>query len=293
MKKKIWTVILVVILFLVVPIPAGPYKDGGTKEYKAMTYRVIKWNKLLNIQYTDLDFPEFQHGCFHKTSVYWFPDNFESQRKLYDSEIKTILDREGYIDYFVLVNKENKLPDEWEDKLETVTIKNSLGDDVEVEKRAYEAYSMLKEDLASEGIFVELDSARRSVAAQQRIWDDFTVKYGEEYTKRYVAVPGYSEHHTGLALDLYLVIDGADVYENEDMVEYPEIWAQIHEKLADYGFILRYLDGKESITGYGYEPWHIRYVRSKDAARFIMDHGDTLEEYLGRLPETDVAPPEE
>ena len=293
MKKKIWIVILVVILFLVVPIPAGPFKDGGTKEYKAIAYRIVKWNKHLNIEYMDLDFPEFQHGCFHKTSIYWFPKNFKGQRELYDSEIKAILDREGYIDYLALVNKENKLPDDWEDKLETVTIKNSLGDDVEVEKRAYEAYSKLRDDLASEGIFVELDSARRSVAAQQQIWDDFTVKYGEDYTKRYVAVPGYSEHHTGLALDLYLVIDGVDVYEHEDMVEYPEIWAKIHEKLADHGFILRYLEGKESITGYGYEPWHIRYVRSPELAKLITVQGVTLEEYLGKLPVTDVTPPEE
>ena len=78
----------------------------------------------MNIEYMDLDFPEFQHGCFHKTSIYWFPKNFKGQRELYDSEIKAILDREGYIDYLALVNKENKLPDDWEDKLETVTIKN-------------------------------------------------------------------------------------------------------------------------------------------------------------------------
>ena len=197
------------------------------------------------------------------------------------------------IDYLVLVNKENKLPGDWEDKLETVTVKNSLGDDVEVEKEAYEAYLKLKEALASEDVHVDLDSARRSVAEQQRIWDDFMEKYGETYTKRTVAVPGYSEHHTGLALDLYLNIDGVDVYYNEDMVEYPEIWEKIHEKLAEYGFILRYLEGKEAITGYGYEPWHIRYVGSAEIAKEITDKGVTFEEYLGRLPEGDVAPPKD
>ena len=197
------------------------------------------------------------------------------------------------IDYLVLVNKENKLPDDWEEKLETVTVKNSLGDDVEVEKQAYDAYLKLKEALAAEDVYVDLDSARRSVSEQQRIWDDFTVEYGEDYTKRYVAVPGYSEHHTGLALDLYLNIDGKDVYLNEDMVEYPEIWAKIHEKLAEFGFILRYLEGKEAITGYGYEPWHIRYVGSAETAKEITDKGVTLEEYLDRLPVGNVAPPED
>ena len=71
-----------------------------------------------------------------------------------------------------------------------------------------------------------------------------------------------------------------DVYENEDMVQYPEIWEKIHPKLADHGFILRYLEGKEDITGYSYEPWHIRYVDSPEIAHEITDAGITLEEYL-------------
>ena len=196
---------------------------------------------------------------------------------------------ESAIDYLVLVNKQNPLPEGWEEALDTVTIQNSLGDDVEVESKAYDAYLDLKADLEEEGVYVDLDSARRSVAAQQRIVDDFTEKYGEDYVRQYVAVPGYSEHHTGLALDLYLVIDGVDVYENEDMVKYPEIWEKIHAKLADHGFILRYLEGKEDITGYSYEPWHIRYVDSPEIAQEIADAGITLEEYLGAVPESEKA----
>ena len=140
--------------------------------------------------------------------------------------------KEG-IDYMVLVNKLNPLPDDWEDEVETVHMTNSVGDDVEVEKKAYDAYLKLKEDLEKEDVHVDLDSARRTVEAQQKIWDDFTEEYGEAYTKKTVAQPGYSEHHTGLALDLYLIIDGKDVVENEDMIQYPEIWEKIHAKLAD------------------------------------------------------------
>ena len=194
-------------------------------------------------------------------------------------------------DYLVLVNKENKLPEDWEKDLDTVTVKNTAGWDVETEKEAYDAYLKLKEALEKEGVHVDLDSARRSVEEQQKTWDDFMEKYGEVYTKRTVAVPGYSEHHTGLALDLYLIIDGRDILENEDLVQYPEVWAKIHEKLPEYGFILRYLEGKEAITGYGYEPWHIRYVGSADIAKEITEKGMTLEEYLGVLPKGDVAPP--
>ena len=56
--------------------------------------------------------------------------------------------------------------------------------------------------------------------------DRFIEKYGADYANKTVAQPGYSEHHTGLALDLYLIIDGKDVVENEDMIQYPEIWAK-------------------------------------------------------------------
>ena len=194
------------------------------------------------------------------------------------------------IDYLALVNKLNPLPDGWEDALETVHVTNSVGDDVEVEKQAYGAYSALKADLEqNDGIYLELDSARRSVAAQQDIMDRFTEKYGADYAAKTVATPGYSEHHTGLALDLYFRIPGddgefTDVYYNEDMMkpEYEGVWSAIHAKLADYGFILRYLKGKEYITGYGYEPWHIRYVGDARIAREIMARpGMTLEVWLG------------
>ena len=185
------------------------------------------------------------------------------------------------IDYMALVNKTHPLPDNWENQLETVHMTNSVGDDVEVEKKAYDAYLKLKADLEKEGVYVDLDSARRSVADQQRIMDEFTKEHGADYAAKTVAKPGYSEHHTGLALDLYLIVDGKDIVENEDMIKYTDIWAKIHQKLADYGFILRYLDGEEHITGYGYEPWHIRYLDNMDIAKEITAKGITLEEYLG------------
>ncbi|MBR1749265.1 MAG: M15 family metallopeptidase [Ruminococcus sp.] len=192
------------------------------------------------------------------------------------------------IDYMALVNKTHKLPDDWEKNLETVKMTNSIKDEVEVEKKAYDAYLKLKADLEKEDIYVDLDSARRSVKEQQRIMDEFTEEYGKDYALKTVATPGYSEHHTGLALDLYLIVDGKDITENEDMIKYTDIWAKIHEKLADYGFILRYLDGSEHITGYGYEPWHIRYIDNVGIAKEITSKGITFEAYLGTYTGGDV-----
>ena len=191
------------------------------------------------------------------------------------------------MDYMVLVNKLNPLPEDWEENLKTEHFTNSVGDDVEVEINAYREYLDLKKELETEGIFVDLDSARRSVQAQQEIMDHFTEKYGADYAAKVVAVPGYSEHHTGLALDLYLIVDGKDIVYNEDLVTYPEIWEKIHAKLADHGFILRYLPGKEHITGYAYEPWHIRYIQDRETAAKIMAEGITLEGYLGAAVESD------
>ena len=148
-----------------------------------------------------------------------------------ETEAEAETEEGSVIDYMVLVNQSNQLPDGWEEALETTTITNSVGDEVYVESKAYEAYCKLKEAVEKdlEGydkgeVRLELDSAYRSVAAQQKIVEDFTEKYGEDYVKKYVAVPGYSEHHTGLALDLYFTIDGKDIYENEDLVQYPDIW---------------------------------------------------------------------
>ncbi len=189
------------------------------------------------------------------------------------------------LDYLVVVNKQNPLPENWESIVKTVTVTNQRDREVEVEETAYEAYLKLKEDLKQEGIYVDLDSVRRTVAEQQRIMDDFTAEYGSDYAQKYVAVPGYSEHHTGLALDLYLIVNGEAVIENEDMMAHPEIWEVVHKRLPEYGFILRYMPGKEHITGYGYEPWHLRYVGT-ETAKEITEKGVTLEGYLGLVKET-------
>ena len=193
------------------------------------------------------------------------------------------------VNYLVLVNKLHPLPDGWEDSIETVSLTNSVGDTVVVEKKAYKAYEKLAADLEkNDGIHLELDSAYRSIAEQQAIMDNYIVKYGADYAARTVAVPGYSEHQTGIALDLYFQLDGEDVYYNEDMMKHPEVWEKIHAKLAKYGFILRYLEGKEHITGYAYEPWHIRYVDNPKIAEDITSSGKTFEEYLGAVKTADV-----
>ena len=201
-------------------------------------------------------------------------------------------------DYLVLVNKQNKLPEDWESVIELEDATNTIPEGVElseengylatdvfrVEKKALEAFRALQADLEQNGIIILLDSTYRSVARQEELWQEFEEKYGLEYTQNTVAEPGTSEHHTGLAIDVCIIKDGAVINENADMIEEREIFSEIHAKLADYGFILRFPEGGKEITGYDYEPWHFRYV-GVEAAQEIAEQGVTLEEYLGTVPE--------
>lgn len=183
-------------------------------------------------------------------------------------------------DYLVLVNKYSKLPDDWESNVELVSAKDAWGENIKIEKKTYENYKKLKKALEKDGVTIELDSVYRSIKEQQKLWDDWTVEKGIDYVKKYVAVPGFSEHHTGLAVDICLRKDGKLIYENDDMIADRETFAKIHAKLADYGFILRYLENRDDITGYAYEPWHLRYIGDSKIAKKIMDKDITFEEYL-------------
>ncbi len=186
------------------------------------------------------------------------------------------------INYLVLVNKENKLPDNWESLLELADATDAWGDGVKVEKVALRHFYDLKRELEQEGIYIELDSAYRSVAEQDDLWARWSEdpEKGPEYVEKYVAKPGYSEHHTGLAIDICLKKKGKIIADNDAMIKEKAIFSKVHARLANNGFILRYPEGKENITGYSYEPWHLRYIGRVDIAREIMENGITLEEYL-------------
>ena len=183
------------------------------------------------------------------------------------------------IDYQVLVNKEHPISNDF---IEHVTLVNTMsvyGDEVQMEKSTYQAYLDLHDALLNEGVEIGVDSSYRSIEEQQSVMDEFIEKYGKDYAIRTVAKPGTSEHHTGLAVDIVPKVNGKWIVENEDMLKETEIFAVIHSKLPEFGFILRYPEGKKNITGYDYEAWHLRYV-GKEVAQEIFNKHCTLEEYL-------------
>lgn len=124
--------------------------------------------------------------------------------------------------------------------------------------------------------FINVVSGYRSLEHQRSLYSDSLQENGPEYTARYVADPGYSEHHTGLAVDfaLYFPADGSsgDFDGTGD-----QLW--FYEHAAEYGFIRRYAEDKETITGIADEPWHFRYV-GEVHADYMSRQNLCLEEYL-------------
>ena len=179
----------------------------------------------------------------------------------------------------ILVNKQNKIKESYLKKIKLINTKDINNKDVLIEKETYENYLKLKDFLKEKNIEIGISSAYRSIEDQEKIYNEFLEKYGEEYTKTHVAVPYTSEHHTGLCLDINVKVNGCFPEDNYELEEQKEYYESIYKYLKDFGFILRYPKGKENITGVLYEPWHIRYVGVVPAT-IIMNNNWTLEEYL-------------
>lgn len=119
-------------------------------------------------------------------------------------------------------------------------------------------------------------SGWRSKQEQEELYTASLLENGEAFTKKFVALPGHSEHETGLAIDLALKKDEIDFI--TPAFPYEGICQRFRNRAADFGFVERYPKGKEEITGIGHEPWHFRYVGVPHAA-IIEANQLTLEEY--------------
>lgn len=155
-----------------------------------------------------------------------------------------------------------------------------------VDQRIAEDLRQMLSDARGEGLNPYICSAYRDYEYQRTVFNDTMITWiaqgytpldAYEETAKSVAIPGTSEHATGLALD----ITSAEFAELDDRQAETEEAKWLAANCWKYGFILRYPPEKSDITGIVYEPWHYRYV-GKDAAKEITDKGVTLEEYLGK-----------
>ncbi|MCS7463762.1 D-alanyl-D-alanine carboxypeptidase family protein [Paenibacillus doosanensis] len=184
----------------------------------------------------------------------------------------------------VLVNKQFALPSNYEPAdLVYPDVPFIFKEKIEKRKMRKEAAAALEKLFAGakkDGINLAGVSAYRSYATQKAVFNNYVKTDGEEKAKTYSAVPGHSEHETGLAID----VSGSDgKCAAQDCFGATKEAEWLAKHAPEYGFIIRYLKGKESITGYQYEPWHIRYV-GVDMAKEIASKGLTLEEYLNAVP---------
>ncbi|EMF45770.1 D-alanyl-D-alanine carboxypeptidase [Planococcus halocryophilus Or1] len=139
------------------------------------------------------------------------------------------------------------------------------------------AFEEMKAEAAKVGINLNAFSTYRNFARQKQLYESYVAKDGQQAADRYSARPGYSEHQTGLAFDIGE--SGQEQHWASASFGDTEGGKWLATNAHNYGFILRYPDGKEKITGYMYESWHFRYV-GKDVATQIYEKGITLEEYL-------------
>ncbi|WP_410770568.1 D-alanyl-D-alanine carboxypeptidase family protein [Fontibacillus sp. BL9] len=184
----------------------------------------------------------------------------------------------------VLVNKEFALPEDHKpDDLVYPDVRFTFKEKIEKRMMRSEAASALEKMFAGaekDGIYLAGVSAYRSHSTQTSLFNRYVKKDGLEKAKTYSAVPGHSEHETGLAID----VSGSDgKCAAEDCFGDTEEAKWLAKHAPEYGFIIRYPDGKEDITGYKYEPWHLRYVGT-DIAADIADRDITLEEYYDAVP---------
>lgn len=179
-------------------------------------------------------------------------------------------------DTLVLVNKFNKLPTEYTpEKLVAPDVPFSDSEEL-LRPVAATALEEMFTEAESDDLYLYATSGYRSFEYQQQLHNHYIDVYGDEYAKKVSAEPGHSEHQTGLAIDVTASsVDFGLVQEFGDTQEGK--W--IKENADKFGYIIRYPNGKEHITGYTYEPWHLRYV-GENTAKYIADNNLTMEEYM-------------
>ena len=195
------------------------------------------------------------------------------------------------LDYTIVVNDKHPygFGGEYDQALQKDLIpvaSDVLDESSSMEKAALLAFTMLKADLKSQGMTIGLMDAYRTKEDQQEVFDYYSHLEGWSDTNK-VLEPGYSEHHTGLLLNVVVWYNGdeedadyqwwTETAERQKQYKYFKL---LHETMPKYGFVDRYPADKEEITSVPCEPYEIRFVGSSAVAQKICEQGWCLEEYV-------------
>ena len=171
----------------------------------------------------------------------------------------------------MLINKHFSLDKNFvPDNLVTISSEDSVDEGIKLNGEAYRAFKQMKSDMNKEGLDVLINEGYRSYSDQEELCDYYRNLYGDNYVSKYVALPGFSEHQTGLAIDL----SSTSTRTFSNSKEYK--W--MLDNSYRYGFILRYDSRLITETQFNSEPWHFRYVGS-DISNYIHEHYMSYEEY--------------
>ena len=179
------------------------------------------------------------------------------------------------MDYLMLVNRDNFLDSNYV-PVDLVNVNSKYKNDILIVDNVYQQFMLMKSDALRLGYHIDVMSGYRDYNYQEKIYNQLINDKGLNYALRYIAPAGASEHQTGLAIDICVYRDNKCYIEHE-ISEFEEVkW--LHRNAHRYGFILRYPNEKEDITGYNYEPWHFRYIGN--LASYLYYNNLVLEEYF-------------
>lgn len=231
------------------------------------------------LSYSDI-IPILQQETYYKEANliryinYYNRTNNQSKEVITD--VNSNLDSEFYTNIkktdmskndLIIANKYYQLDENYEPEDLVLIEKNHYA-----KKITADAYEKMKADALKNGLILEITSAYRSYQIQESLYNRYKSEHGLTWADSYSARAGHSEHQTGLALDIVSNSSNFDNFEQTNEYEW------LKENAYKYGFILRYEENKEYITGYHYEPWHYRYV-GVEIAKKITEEGITFEEY--------------
>ncbi len=179
------------------------------------------------------------------------------------------------MNYLMLVNKNNKL-DRTYIPSNLVCSESIYKDNILICDKVYRMFKIMKYFAKRQGYNIDIMSGYRTYDYQEKLYNKLVYDKGFNYAFRYIALPGASEHQTGLAIDICVYRDDKCYIEHE-ISDFDEMkW--LRENAHKFGFILRYPFDKEDITSYNYEAWHFRYVGNM--ASYLYYNNLTLEEYM-------------
>lgn len=287
-------IVLIIVVFIVKTIN---YHNTYTYKLQKIGYNEQETKYLIkNLKEKTLDYLltiKYDENIYKLSKEkYFIENNLKSYLKYYkdnDKELNDVIaivnvcaDKEWYSEYndtdmnkgnLMLVNKFNKLSKDYNpDDLVDVSNVYSFGSGQKLRKDAFDAFKDMFNDAKKEGLTLIINSSYRTYEEQEETYNYYYERNGKKYADSIAARAGFSEHQTGLSIDIQTYNSSASTFENFDEFK----WLQ--DNSYKYGYILRYPKNKEYLTGYNYESWHYRYV-GIEVATYIHENNITFDEY--------------